>query len=166
MPFMIGSLLTVVKFAVFVPEERERSSVRRYQRLEVNTMAVATAPRPTITNAIDALAELLEARAKECGEDKAASEMAVGAERARRLAVLFQRAGGLNAWQLEALMRHAAMLEAISDGGASEYDEPAWDSVRPRYEPEVDRLQRVVQALGFWSDEGILYRPSTTSDAA
>jgi hypothetical protein len=92
--------------------------------------------------------------------------MAIGAERARRLAVLFQRAGGLNAWQLEALMRHAAVLEAISDGGASEYDEPAWDSVRPSCEPEVERLQRVVYALGFWSDEGILYRPSTTSGAA
>jgi hypothetical protein len=129
-------------------------------------MTVATAPRPTITSAIDALAELLEARARECGEDQAGMEMAVSAERARRLAIIFQRAGGLNAWQLEALMRHAAVLEAISDGGASEYDEPAWDSVRPSHEPEVERLQRVVQALGFWSDEGILYRPSTTSDAA
>ena len=120
-------------------------------------MAIATA-RPTISNAIDALAELLANRAKEYGEADATSEMAIGAKRARRLAILFKRAVSLNAWQLEALLQHAALLSAAVDGvGLSDNVRPTWDDVYESDEPEVHRLETVVHALGFWGDEGIGY---------
>jgi hypothetical protein len=129
-------------------------------------MAVATPTRPAISLAIDALAELQSARAEQYG-DEATESRAISPERAHRLAVLFQRAGGLNGWQLEALLRHAALLEAIDDGlNHGEGEEPAWDDVYRNDQPEVERIERVVHALGFWGDEGICYRPSTDRDAA
>jgi hypothetical protein len=135
---------------------------------EVNTMAIATAPRPTITSAIDALAELLEARAENYGEAEATQGRAISRERARRLAILFKKAGALNAWQLEALLRHAALLYAAGEGvSLSDNEEPAWDHVHQSEKVEVQRIERVVDALGFWGDEGIGYRsPSHPVDAA